>query len=282
MLFRSIFMNKDLIDDLQILIDKFWGKHSFLAIIDHDIYDKSQEYYKDKISKNLIKVMSFFYKVSCNVKIGNKKQRGVLGLPDNYLESYDKGKIEIKDEEKLNKTEKMINLFLTTTYRDIESVYYNKDIVENEIKYNLFVRKKIYGELRDIDFELESTGTQSVIQLLPYMLITVEGSTAIIDEFDTGIHDVLVKSLITSLYKDIKGQLIMTTHNTLLMESGIPKESIYVINEIENSNKEIECILKYDNKIHTNTNIRNQYIHGKYKGIPEEIEIDFNRLTELI
>lgn len=279
---EKIFMNKDLIDDLQILIDKFWGKHSFLAIIDHDIYDKSQEYYKDKISKNLIKVMSFFYKVSCNVKIGNKKQRGVLGLPDNYLESYDKGKIEIKDEEKLNKTEKMINLFLTTTYRDIESVYYNKDIVENEIKYNLFVRKKIYGELRDIDFELESTGTQSVIQLLPYMLITVEGSTAIIDEFDTGIHDVLVKSLITSLYKDIKGQLIMTTHNTLLMESGIPKESIYVINEIENSNKEIECILKYDNKIHTNTNIRNQYIHGKYKGIPEEIEIDFNRLTELI
>lgn len=279
---EKIFMSKDLIDDLQILIDKFWGKHSFLAIIDHDIWDKSKEYYKDKISKNLIKVMSFFYKISCNVKIGNKKQRGVLGLPDNYLESYDKGKIEIQYEEKLNKTEKMLNLFLTTTYRDIESVYYNKDIVENEIKYNLFVRKKIYGELRDIDFELESTGTQSVIQLLPYMLITVEGSTAIIDEFDTGIHDVLVKSLITSLYKDIKGQLIMTTHNTLLMESGIPKESIYVINETENSNKEIECILKYDNKIHTNTNIRNQYIHGKYKGIPEEIEIDFNRLIDLI
>lgn len=279
---EKIFMDKDLIDDLQDLIYKFWGKHSFLAIIDHDIWDKSQKYYKDKISKNFIRVMSFFHKVSCNVKIGNKKQRGVLGLPDNYLESYDKGRIEIKDEEKLNKTEKMLNLFLTSTYRDIESVYYNKDIIENEIKYNLFVRKRIYGELRDVDFELESTGTQSVIQLLPYMLITVEGSTAIIDEFDTGIHDVLVKSLITSLYKDIKGQLIMTTHNTLLMESGIPKESIYVINETEDSNKEIECILKYDNKIHTNTNIRNQYMNGKYKGIPDEIKIDFNRLIELI
>ena len=59
------------------------------------------------------------------------------------------------------------------------------------------------------------------------MLITVEGSTAIIDELDTGIHELLVKSLVTSLYNNIKGQLIMTTHNTLLMESNLlqPKKS---------------------------------------------------------
>ena len=114
------------------------------------------------------------------------------------------------------------------------------------------------------------------------MLISVEGSVVVIDEFDIGIHDILVKNLLTSLYKSIKGQLIITTHNTFLMESNIPKESIYVINELEDSNKEIECILKYDNKIHPNTNIRNQYIHGKYKGIPDEIEIDFNKLIKLI
>ena len=74
----------------------------------------------------------------------------------------------------------------------------------------------------------------------------------------------------------------MTTHNTLLMESGIPKESIYVINEIDNSNKEIKCILKYDNKIHVNTNIRNQYIHGKYNAIPENVKIDFGELIRII
>jgi AAA15 family ATPase/GTPase len=46
------------------------------------------------------------------------------------------------------------------------------------------------------------------------MLEVVTGSVAVIDEFDTGIHDLLVKALVTSLYDSIEGQLIMTTHNT--------------------------------------------------------------------
>ncbi len=279
---QKVFFDELVIEDLKSLINKFWGKHSFLAIINHEISDKAQDYYEDKMSDNFIRVLHFLKRVSCDIKVGNKQERGVLGIPENYLEDYDKGTIDIADEDKLNKTEKMLNLFFTTTYKDIESVYYNRDKIGDKIKYRLIIRKKIFGEIRDIDFELESTGTQSVIQLLPYMLISVEGSVVVIDEFDIGIHDILVKNLLTSLYKSIKGQLIITTHNTFLMESNIPKESIYVINELEDSNKEIECILKYDNKIHPNTNIRNQYIHGKYKGIPDEIEIDFNKLIKLI
>jgi len=113
------------------------------------------------------------------------------------------------------------------------------------------------------------------------MLVVVKGSVAIIDEFDTGIHDLLVQSLVTSLYEELDGQLIMTTHNTLLMESkAIPKECIYVINEYERGNKEIQCITYYDNKIHQNTNIRDQYMLGKYKGIPETSRIDFSALLD--
>ena len=140
------------------------------------------------------------------------------------------------------------------------------------------IRKYISGMERDIEFSLESTGTQSLLQLLPFMLVVVKGSVAIIDEFDTALHDILVKSLVTALNKNAEGQLILTTHNTLLMESEIPKESIYVINETTDGNKEIQCITHYDNKIHQNTNIRNQYILGKYQGIPEKITIDFNSL----
>ena len=54
---EKIFTDKYLIDDLYILINKFWCKHSFLAIIEHDISDKSKKYYKNKISKNLIRVL---------------------------------------------------------------------------------------------------------------------------------------------------------------------------------------------------------------------------------
>lgn len=127
----------------------------------------------------------------------------------------------------------MLNTFFQNTYTDIQRVYYKRVHKENRINYTLMVTKYIAGMERDIEFSLESTGTQSLLQLLPFMLIVVKGSVAIIDEFDTALHDILVESLVSALNKDSEGQLILTTHNTLLMESDIPKESIYVIDETE-------------------------------------------------
>ena len=150
----------------------------------------------------------------------------------------------------------MLDAFLRLTYKDIVRAYYKRTYEDDQIQYQLVVTKRIAGKPRDIDFSLESTGTQALIQQLPFMLVVVKGSVAVIDEFDTGIHDLLVKALATSLYDSIEGQLIMTTHNTLLMESDIPKECIYVINEVESGDKEVQCILHYNNKIGDKNNIR--------------------------
>lgn len=165
---------------------------------------------------------------------------------------------------------------------ELYSPYYKRTYDEEQIQYQLIITKNIAGKPRDIDFALESTGTQSLIQQLPFMLVVVKGSVAVIDEFDTGIHDLLVKALTSSLYDSIEGQLIMTTHNTLLMESDIPKECIYVINEVESGEKEIQCILHYNNKIGEKNNIRKQYLLGKYTGIPEEPKIDFCSLLNTL
>ena len=40
---EKIFKDKSIIDDFKLLIDKFWGKHSFLAILMHEYSDKSVE-----------------------------------------------------------------------------------------------------------------------------------------------------------------------------------------------------------------------------------------------
>lgn len=66
------------------------------------------------------------------------------------------------------------------------------------------------------------------------------------------------------------------------MKSELPKECIYVINESEDGDKEIQCITYYDNKIHVNTNIRDQYMIGKYQGIPEPIAINFVSLLSTL
>ena len=176
----------------------------------------------------------------------------------------------------------MLDAFLRLTYKDIVRAYYKRTYEDDQIQYQLVVTKRIAGKPRDIDFSLESTGTQALIQQLPFMLVVVKGSVAVIDEFDTGIHDLLVKALATSLYDSIEGQLIMTTHNTLLMESDIPKECIYVINEVESGDKEVQCILHYNNKIGEKNNIRRQYLYGKYTGIPEEPSIDFRSLLNTL
>ena len=55
---------------------------------------------------------------------------------------------------------------------------------------------------------------------------------------------------------------------------------MYVINELDNGDKEIETLTHYDPKIHENTNIRKQYLEGKYNAIPKEQPVDFNKLLK--
>ncbi len=278
----KIFKEKNAYNELKNACMKFWGKHSLLAIIMHESDDKADQYIAEQISDNFADIITFLSRISCKIKFGSRQERGLIGLPRELFANLEKGNIPEDKEKTLDRNAEMLTQFFKLTYKDIEKAYYQKDKKNNRIKYKLMLSKRIAGKVRPIDFSLESTGTQSLVQQLPFMLVATMGSVAIIDEFDTGIHDLLVKSLVTSLLECISGQLIMTTHNTLLMESVVPKEYIYVINEIENGGKEINCITHYDPKIHENTNIRNQYILGKYHGIPEKTDIDFHQLIKLL
>ena len=278
----KIFQEKAAYQEIKSACAKYWGKHSLLSILMHESDDKADEYIKEQLSDNFDEVMAFLSRISCKVKFGSRQERGIIGLPHEIFGDFDEGYVSSEYESLLNKTEDMLNDFFKNTYRDINAVYYKRSKKDNNIYYQLMQKKIIAGQERDIEFSMESTGTQSLLQLLPFMLVVVKGSVAVIDEFDTGVHDLLVKKLVQSLYMNLSGQLIVTTHNTLLMESGIPKECIYVINELEQGHKEIQCITYYDNKIHINTNIRNQYMHGVYHGIPEPSNIDFVNLLSTL
>ncbi|MDM8292059.1 AAA family ATPase [Faecalicoccus pleomorphus] len=278
----KLFSNKEAYSTIKDACLKFWGKHSMLSIIFHEVSDKSDQYIHDQISNNFNDFLSFISRISCKITFGGGREKGIIGLPREILGEYDQGTIPAKNEKILDKAEKMLTNLFKLTNRNIKKAYYKRTEIDDEIHYELMLSEQIAGRIRDISFALESTGTQSITQQLPFMLVAAKGSTAIIDEFDTGIHDLLVKGLVTSLYKSIEGQLILTTHNTLLMESNLPKDSIYIINESSVGKKEIQCILYYNNKIGGNNNIRNQYLLGKYRGIPSEININFHELLQII
>ncbi len=278
---RRISKNKKAYDSILEACEKFWGKHSLISILFHETDDKTEEYIKENLSVNFKEVMHFFSKISCKLKLGNKGERGFIGLPPEMIGPFDQGEISSSKEEQLNKVEKLLNTFFKSVYPDVKEAFYDRKLEDDIIHYQLMFKKNIAGKVRIIDFSLESTGTQTLLDILPFMLVAVNGSVAIIDEYDMGIHDLLVKNTISSLFEKIKGQLILITHTTLLMDSKIPNENIYLIHEFENGKKNIKPIT-YNNKIHKNANVRNQYLEGNYSGVPEKTSIDFQQLYSIL
>lgn len=258
----------------------FWGNHTLLSILQYETDDKALSFIQEEYSENLLLLLAFFARMSCRVNFGSHQEAGRISLPESILFELQAGEMPLANEDNLDRVENMLNDFFPAISRDTIRVFYKKDTNESTISYRLMQTKLIAGRPRDIDFSMESRGTQAILNMLPDMLASVVGSTSIIDEFDTGVHDLLINELARSLYDAVDGQLIMTTHNTTLMESGIPKECFYVISEKKDGVKEIAPILFYDPKIHRNANIRNQYLEGKYNGIPEEGDIDFKKLVK--
>ncbi len=276
----SIFTDKNYYNEFYELIDKYWGKHSFLSILSYEIEDKKREYMNKKISKNLYNVLIYLKMMCTKIKGGNHSEFGIIGTQHNLIDELEEGKIYLKQEKELDKNEYLLNEIFTTLYSDIKSVYYKRTKEDNYIKYRLFSKKMIYGKIMDVDFSLESTGTQNILVLVPYLISACEGQTVIIDELDTGIHDLLVKNLLECISRYVKGQLIITTHNTMLIDSSIPHENIYIFNANSKAEKELIAITDFDGRIHKNNSPRKKYLNGVYGGIPMFTDIDFEELIE--
>lgn len=106
-----------------------------------------------------------------------------------------------------------------------------------------------------------------------------------VDEYGNGIHDLLATRLMGEVAKNIKGQLIITTHNTLLMDQAeIKPESLYFIMNDKTFNKSVKCVTKIEERLHPNYNYRNRYFTNELysDGLPKNSDkIDFTELAKL-
>ena len=191
------------------------------------------------------------------------------------------GNLENKPQsfEQLIKAQEILFDYLTPLYRDVVDIKYEIDLDKdsNKIHYELFLSKEISGKIRKVSYHQESSGTKNVIKLLPYILSYLNGSIILIDEIENAIHDLLIEEILTSLIDDENqnhGQIIATTHNTLIMER-LNDDSIFILNE-ENGKKTIDSLQSYSNtRSRDNHNLRKRYLEGLYQGIPYTCEIDF-------
>ena len=201
---EKVFLNKAVQSDLLSTIEKFWGKHSLLAIIYHEFGDKSNNYLTNAFSQNFMNCLEDFFLVSCRVKKPNSPEFANYGLRYHILSSLYSGQIAQKDISDLKKSEKLLQAFLPVINPEIKEVKYHIETKNDIISYCLYTKQLIAGELKDIPFSLESTGTHNLVDLLPFFLNAAQGSTVIVDELDTGIHDLLEKNLLEDICKEIK------------------------------------------------------------------------------
>lgn len=267
----SLFSNPYAVD-FENELKKFWGKHTFFAVLANEIISKNNQYIENNVSKQLLDVYNTLDKI-CVFGIRDSRPFPHGGLRSSKYSYY--GTIPLKGEMKLDKNEKILNDLITQLYSDIKSVHYEKTFAGNNIEYLLHAQKIIAGKVRDIPFDYESTGTKGLLGVLSAVVAVMNGEAVIYDEIDSGIHDLLMQNLISSLVDAAPGQLIITTHNTLLLESMDP-QSAYVIYVDCDGNKEARCVADYGERIQKTNNMRNLYIKGMYGGIPYASEIDFS------
>ena len=274
---KNIFINEKYNEELIDGIDKYWGKYTFLSLLSFETIEKNKDYIDNNISKNIIEVIDRIWLMTVHVDKGALKI-----IPDGFvkvrkLNNIQKGIVKKDKLPEIKKYENVLNIFFTQAYADIKEVKYEINEKEDRIHYELYFNKMIGGQIKSIPSRLESDGTRRILNQFDTIIGSLLGETVILDEIDNGIHDVLMKNIIMSIKDEITGQLIITTHNTLLLEI-LPKENIYILSTDYNGNKTINSIKEYGIKIQKNNNARDLYFKGIFGGIPTTDYIDFEEI----
>lgn len=275
---NTIFFGKKYKEELEELIEKYWGKHTFLAIMYEEFVNKNKPFIDDNISNNIIDVINNFSQITVrHEKVG--KFPSIDSVKNKF--NIEEGKVETNYIGMLDKYEKVLKIFFTQAYADIKDVFYKRKETEYEIRYELYFKKLIANKVRDISYRDESSGTRRILLQFNNMIEAINGKTVIIDEIDNGIHDILIKNIILSMKDEITGQFIITTHNTLLLEE-LPAKELYLITVDYNGNKSINCVTDYDFKIQKHNNVRDLYFKGVFGGIPTGEYIDFEEIKHTL
>lgn len=128
------------------------------------------------------------------------------------------------------------------------------------------------GLHQDMPWALESQGTHAFIRLFPILALTQErGGIALIDEFDTLIHPLILPELLRWFYDSsnrnpLDGQLWLSCHSATLLEE-LAKEEV-VITEKDRMGRTTVFSLMDMKSVRRDDNLYKKYLGGAYGGVP--------------
>lgn len=132
------------------------------------------------------------------------------------------------------------------------------------------------GESVALDWSEESDGTRHLVGLLMPMFRELgkpESKTVVvIDEFDRSLHTHLALNLISSFLNGVtetsRSQLVLTTHDLMLMDFSIfRKDEIWVVEKDESGQSTMIALSEYEG-LRNDKDVRKSYMEGRFGGIP--------------
>lgn len=190
-------------------------------------------------------------------------------ISDTFNINLLKGVASKEYKDKLTILAKICSQFLS----NIDDLYYSvHQYDKNHIEYKLYGKNNSYKVT--IDFEKESEGIKQIVYLIYYLLEATKNKIVVIDNIDTNVHPILLKSIIEFFYNKIEGQVIYTSSNSIaLLDIKELKNMIYVVDHGDTKN------INSFRRIFDENNLLSLYCKGTFGGIPT---IDQNKLSEAI
>ena len=268
---RNVFIEERLTVDDQIVIERvkknvrlqLEEEKSFHEVDDTLLFLK-RVYFSTKFAGNKI-LIQWFDELKKSVYI-NAYSRRIVSYNGKSL-SVNKY-LEENGTDHINKFFEDNNFQFAIQYEKVvEKEGLRFELDENEGKIVFFERQGIETPL---PIFMESTGNQTLINILPAILSVVEnGGMLLIDEFSSGLHNKLEELLIRYIMRNGKGmQLFFVSHSTNLLSNSILRpDQIYAV---EMEGKEGSKIKRFsDEQPRAAQNLEKMYLSGVFGGVPE-------------
>ncbi|MFT8720278.1 AAA family ATPase, partial [Acetobacter sp.] len=139
------------------------------------------------------------------------------------------------------------------------------DIVVKNIEA---IRNDSDGKEIEFSFDEESSGTRRLLDLAPMLADEEDQRVYIVDELDRKLHPLLSYQFVQEfLSKKRKSQLILTTHNTHLMDLELlRRDEIWFVQKKPDGSSELYSLAEM--KIRPDLNVKKGYISGRFGAIP--------------
>ena len=257
---------------LERRVPAYWGRHTLLSMVFYESGQRNRGYMTD-LTPRLIRVVDYLRDL-------NSEDTGIGGVTARTMESdLGHGWIAPGDRDVAEAYRAAVDRFFTRIDRDVESVVYEyRESNESALEYTMYFNRYISGKVRRIPYHRESAGVRKLLRLLPMLLGCADGRVSFVDEIDSGIHDKLMRDLFLQILPDMRGQLVVTTHNTSLLRDLDP-HNVFLVDIDADGDRGIRSISSLKRTRDTNNN-QARYLRGDMGAVPHIGSVDMANIVQ--